>query len=192
MHLPPRTCPVRRISGDLRSSDPRGCAAGGRPATCDLRPACYCASLSRVWAEVLFSRWARLLWLRLALRSWQHAIHGRISVFGDGDEANTHKVVSEEKRENETTLPANPLPALGVWPLPRLRPRSRSRFPAPRYPLGMPLGIDRSMPVGHARQPVQARRQVSTCACSQDEPSRQGPLACDLLLMTDEKATRTG
>lgn len=164
-------------------------SAGARPATCVLL--CYRASCSGFWVwawDGPFFPLAMSVAEACPVVSWQHAIHSGISVL----QGQTHQVVSKTSREKNTTLPANPLPALGVWPLPRLRSRSRSRYPAPRYPLGMPLGIDRSMPVKHAKLPVQARRQMSLGAYSQDAPLRQGPLACDLLLMTERRHQQDG
>lgn len=96
MHLPPRTCPVRRISGDLRSSDPRG----------DLRPTLLPCVVLRVLG--LGHGWS---FFPLAMSvaeacpavSWQHAIHGGISVFRDTSSGFKDK---EGKKHHPPSKPA--------------------------------------------------------------------------------------
>lgn len=85
MHLPPRTCPVRRISGDLRSSDQRACGCS----SCVLRPASYSATVRRAPGSGSGHGHGMVLFFPLAMSvaeacpvvSWQYAIHGGISVF---------------------------------------------------------------------------------------------------------------
>lgn len=86
MHLPPRTCPVRRISGDLRSSDPRVCGCSSCDLPC-LRPPLLPCVVLRVLG--LGMGWSFFFPLAMSVAeacpvvSWQHAIHGGISVFRD-------------------------------------------------------------------------------------------------------------
>lgn len=74
MHLPPRTCPVSP-SAALAAI----CAVVSEPASsqCVVRRGVVLRVW--VWAWSFFPS-GRLLWLRLALRSWQYAIHARNSV----------------------------------------------------------------------------------------------------------------
>lgn len=168
MHLPPRTCPVRSISGDLRSSDPE--VAAGRPASC---------VLFRVWAWSFFP-------LDLPVTEACSVVLATC----DTRQNQRLRASGNNGSRRLKTPPSFPPTALGGWPLPRLRLRSRSRSPAPRYPLGMPLGFDSSMPARPARNNLSssgikrsfcARR---ACHCAK---AIQGPLAFDLLLMIGQQ-----
>lgn len=185
MHLPPRTCPVRRISGDLRSSDPRGCGCS----SCDLR-ASYRASRSGfwVWAWPFFSRWA-CRWLRLAL--WCL-----------GNTRYTAEWASSSPQEDADTRQSGFIGKRGRQTPPSQQPAPRSRsLAAPKTsvqvekPLSGP-SVSTRHAVGYwqisASQTCQTAcpdwaSNMFLCLLSRSAITPrpiQGPLACDLLLMT--------
>lgn len=97
MHLPPRTCPISP-SAALAAIYAVVSEPASSSASCVARRA---PDLGL--GMVLFPA-GRLLWLRLALRSWQHAIHARNSV---SIPTSTGGFKGRgETREKNTTLPA--------------------------------------------------------------------------------------
>lgn len=172
-----------------------------QPASCVLRPAsCFpqhiiqCVVLrvpDWAWAcvEPLFRR--ALLWLRLALRcgSWHHAIQGRISISGTISTSGLQGERRRERKKNTTLLER----VSSVSEFGRFQDFGPGREAAFR-PLGIhpaavrPRQINASityLPYHTARPTRQKTRSLGLLSWSAHTPRLvQGPLTCDLLLMT--------
>lgn len=111
--------------------------AGARPATCVLRPASYSATVRRAPGSgsghgmVLFFPLAMSVAEACPVVSWQHAIHGGISVFREMLTHISHWVVSITRRGGKHHPPSKPAPSSRSLAAPKTSVQVEKPLPGP-------------------------------------------------------------